>query len=370
MITSLPKMPSEARARLVTSLSQELRTVRADAVDPLGDVLPILAHATGAQRAAVYGLSAEEQGWSIDFFGILGMPSARGALLRSDIDASFRQGKRFALYDPSKVEAGQRDRVVAASSWRSICEGALPRAIDALRLSSHERSLRLEGVRRVGVVVKRWGLYDLPQMRVVLCDGAAMLAWIGVYSEEMFDRRSHGMFRALVPALRDRMRVEARLGRAGCPIDPLAVVALDHIASAAFVIDKRGRLVTANAAGRARLARAATETRAILDASKAGHTVAGVSVTAVAGRGLPALRLVVADDHAQRRQLAIDRAAQRHGLTPRERQVLERMASGDTNRRIAGVLGCAERTVEVHVTRILAKLDCASRAEATARVLG
>ena len=132
VITSLPKMPSEARARLVTSLSQELRTVRADAVDPLGDVLPILAHATGAQRAAVYGLSAEEQGWSIDFFGILGMPSARGALLRSDIDASFRQGKRFALYDPSKVEAGQRDRVVAASSWRSICEGALPRAIDAL----------------------------------------------------------------------------------------------------------------------------------------------------------------------------------------------------------------------------------------------
>jgi ATP/maltotriose-dependent transcriptional regulator MalT len=54
------------------------------------------------------------------------------------------------------------------------------------------------------------------------------------------------------------------------------------------------------------------------------------------------------------------------GLTPRERQVLELLASGATNREIGATLYMAEKTASVHVSRILAKLDVRTRTEAAA----
>ncbi len=54
------------------------------------------------------------------------------------------------------------------------------------------------------------------------------------------------------------------------------------------------------------------------------------------------------------------------GLTARERQVLERLAAGRTNREIGAELFMAEKTASVHVSRILAKLDVRSRTEAAA----
>lgn len=52
------------------------------------------------------------------------------------------------------------------------------------------------------------------------------------------------------------------------------------------------------------------------------------------------------------------------GLTVRERQVLELVARGATNREIGSELFMAEKTASVHVSRILAKLDVRSRTEA------
>jgi DNA-binding CsgD family transcriptional regulator/tetratricopeptide (TPR) repeat protein len=54
------------------------------------------------------------------------------------------------------------------------------------------------------------------------------------------------------------------------------------------------------------------------------------------------------------------------GLTPRERQVLELLAGGATNRQIGQTLFMAEKTASVHVSRILSKLDVRSRTEAAA----
>jgi DNA-binding CsgD family transcriptional regulator len=54
------------------------------------------------------------------------------------------------------------------------------------------------------------------------------------------------------------------------------------------------------------------------------------------------------------------------GLTPRETQVLRLVATGKTNRAIAGELFVSEKTVARHVSNILAKLDVPSRAAATA----
>ena len=55
----------------------------------------------------------------------------------------------------------------------------------------------------------------------------------------------------------------------------------------------------------------------------------------------------------------------RFGLSPRESEVLLVLAEGRTNREIAERLYISERTVAVHVRRILAKLGVAGRVEAT-----
>ncbi|HKZ69225.1 MAG TPA: LuxR C-terminal-related transcriptional regulator, partial [Anaerolineales bacterium] len=53
------------------------------------------------------------------------------------------------------------------------------------------------------------------------------------------------------------------------------------------------------------------------------------------------------------------------GLTPREREVLRRMALGRTNREIAEDLFLSPRTVDMFVRNILNKLNCGSRLEAS-----
>lgn len=54
-------------------------------------------------------------------------------------------------------------------------------------------------------------------------------------------------------------------------------------------------------------------------------------------------------------------------LTLRESEVLRLLATGVTNPAIAAELSITERTVKAHVTRILAKLDAATRTEAVSR---
>lgn len=55
-------------------------------------------------------------------------------------------------------------------------------------------------------------------------------------------------------------------------------------------------------------------------------------------------------------------------LTKREREIAELITAGLTDRQIAARLVIAERTVDTHVSRILAKLGCASRAQVAALV--
>ena len=53
-------------------------------------------------------------------------------------------------------------------------------------------------------------------------------------------------------------------------------------------------------------------------------------------------------------------------LTAREREVLDVLAAGATNRTIAQRLFISEKTVSVHVTNLMAKLGVANRGEAAA----
>jgi DNA-binding NarL/FixJ family response regulator len=55
------------------------------------------------------------------------------------------------------------------------------------------------------------------------------------------------------------------------------------------------------------------------------------------------------------------------GLTAREREVIELVAAGKTNREIAERLFLSVRTVDRHVSRILDKLGVGSRAAAASQ---
>jgi two-component system, LuxR family, response regulator FixJ len=50
-------------------------------------------------------------------------------------------------------------------------------------------------------------------------------------------------------------------------------------------------------------------------------------------------------------------------LTPRERQVLDRIVRGEINKSVAKRLGISEKTVEVHRSRVMSKLDAKSLAD-------
>ena len=53
-------------------------------------------------------------------------------------------------------------------------------------------------------------------------------------------------------------------------------------------------------------------------------------------------------------------------LTPREREVLDMVAEGKTNREIGDALFISESTAGVHVSNILGKLGASNRVEAAA----
>lgn len=58
------------------------------------------------------------------------------------------------------------------------------------------------------------------------------------------------------------------------------------------------------------------------------------------------------------------------GLSPREVQVIELVARGYSDAEIGQLLGISPRTAQQHVRNVLGKLNCRSRSEAVARVVG
>ncbi len=113
------------------------------------------------------------------------------------------------------------------------------------------------------------------------------------------------------------------------------------------------------AAAAARLLREAHATAVALGAAPFQAEIERLAGRARVTLGPPA------DDRADGRGLPPGEAAP-FGLTAREREVLDLIAGGASNRQIANTLFISEKTASVHVSHILAKLGVVSRVEAAA----
>jgi FixJ family two-component response regulator len=80
---------------------------------------------------------------------------------------------------------------------------------------------------------------------------------------------------------------------------------------------------------------------------------------------LAAVRRAIERDTALRRDRAEAAEVQEllRTLTPREREVLEHVVSGELNKQIAGLLGTVEKTIKVHRARVMEKMKAASLAD-------
>lgn len=151
------------------------------------------------------------------------------------------------------------------------------------------------------------------------------------------------------------------------PIEAAALAAaIGEIPGAAYVVWADGSIACANRRGREAQERSPSVVSSALRAS-AGGFGCGYRVTPIVTPGSPAhflaVEVVGPTDPAPRLAAAVTS----RGLTPRQGQVLGLLVLGESNKAIAGELGCAEATVEIHVTALLAKSGCEGRCALVSR---
>jgi DNA-binding CsgD family transcriptional regulator len=356
---------SEERA-LVGDAIEQLNTLHLDGRDSgIGLAIQVLTRVASAERGVAYSFTRDKQRWRVFESQSRGLVNA-GEALTASLDRVAAASKRFGLYNPGSVEPAQRGVAIASAAWKSVLDGVLPAALQRLPIDRAELQLRLEGTSQLGEAAKTFGLFDLPQLRVLACDGAVAQTWVGVYREKPFAPRDVARVQLAMPAMVRRLRTERRLGRSGLPTGLSTLI--EHIAGVAFVLNTAGEVLLANAAGRESLDLRGAETRSRLARAERGE-LANATSTAMVECGLGPMRLVVLPVSRDTTAQALRAATARYALTPRESEVLGALLDGASNLHIAAKFECSERTVEVHISRILGKTGCASRAEVVAQVL-
>jgi DNA-binding CsgD family transcriptional regulator len=203
---------------------------------------------------------------------------------------------------------------------------------------------------------------------VLVCDGPALLAWVGATRAAPFGARERRTLQRLVPALRRRRRLEALLPVRGA-YRPLFEAAFAAIPSPAFVTSVDGAPLEVNAAGSAWLAREGAAGREELRLAARRLGSAKLTATRVTSPGTAERRLLVLrPSHDARTSHRVAEAARRWGFTPAEARLLALLVEGLTTRTLAATLRCAERTVEARLAAMFAKAQVGSRVALAAAV--
>lgn len=126
-------------------------------------------------------------------------------------------------------------------------------------------------------------------------------------------------------------------------------VALEALTEPAYIVARDGHIERANSGGLAQLAARGKELEAELQrAARGGQGHYRARAFVVPNVGEHVLLVHQPPDR-------LEACTSRWRLTPREAQVLDLLARGQSNQTIARQLSCAERTIEAHITRLLEK---------------
>ncbi len=296
-----------------------------------------------ADQALAFGISREDPG-QVEFVVADGLPATFARAFETWLPSA---PVVFELFDPALPEARQRNRPLrpedfpAPSAWR--------------RTPFFEH------------VVGPWRLGP-EALRVLVCDGARLLAWVGFFRHAPFGIESVRALRQSVPALRAQLRLHRRLSAMALFAAALPAV-LDAIPAAAFVLGPRGGIRRRNRIGEALLRRSGDRLRREFRAHAEGRACRlpfsfhRIAIPGSAAHHHLAVQRVEKDDVAHR----VTCAAVRWKVGLRAEHVLALVVRGASNRTIAARLGIAVGTVELYVSRLLAAAGAESRAELVAK---
>ena len=143
---------------------------------------------------------------------------------------------------------------------------------------------------------------------------------------------------------------------------------MDAIPAAAFLVRRTGAFEHANALGMALLGRGGdVEPRLTAAVQALGLGDRLQEPFSVTPAGQHAFLVVQATSSETPSQL-VERAARTWGLTRQQTKVLSLLVDGEPNKGIAARFRCSVRTVELHVSAILAKAKVGSRVGVLARL--
>lgn len=269
---------------------------------------------------------------------------AKGAAFREWVER-LPDSDLFVSYDPYAIAAKQRNRAMRS---RDLPHGPVRENAEAI--------LHVVGA----------GGRDL--MRVLLCDGARLLSWVGAIRSERFTARELHAFRRVSDALRKRVRLEQLL-RPHWPHALAIEAALDALDRAAFIVGPRASVQSMNARAAALLERGGRSVvDAICESQRQPSESAEFTVTPLAMPGCPTHLLAIQKLPRLGLTYRVAVARTRWNLTSRQAQVLEEIAAGAGNKEIAGRLSCALVTVENHVTELFRRSGTRSRTELVSRL--
>ncbi|KFE62289.1 LuxR family transcriptional regulator [Hyalangium minutum] len=351
---------------------------RLDTVEPGADVLhglmDGLREGLRAERMVAYGVELAPDHYAASFCHSAGFPQPQGELLGTLNGFLRQQPNPWGYFDPARPAAAQRNRALhfrpheetetretplhdlKAGAWRRLGIGPTEEARVRERVTGGTVTL-----------YRQLKMEHMFQLRALVCEGSTLLAWVGALRSEPFTPREQRLLQELVPSLQRRLELETRLREAGL-LGSALEAALEALGQPAYVLSSKGRVVYANSAGRALAERASPSLAEIIRRHGQGEPPPpGTSVTALQVRGLSPHYLVVDRSTEAQASARVHVLASRWGLTVREAEVLEHIIQGTSNKAIAARLGCAERTVEVHVTHVLSKAQVESRSALIAK---
>jgi DNA-binding CsgD family transcriptional regulator len=160
-----------------------------------------------------------------------------------------------------------------------------------------------------------------------------------------------------------REQLEAEL-RASSFFRAAFETALEEIPAAAFVVEASWQVRQTNGLGRSRALQLGA--RLCEQLRQAMSQAATTSVVVRKLPGSPESYLVV--DRQGAAASRVEQLGPAWCLTRRQTDVCGLLARGESNKVIASMLGCGERTVEAHITQVFAKAGVRSRAELLVKV--